>query len=67
MVQGSWVKSAIIGEVEIVDCVQNYPSVWSERDCWNWIVQNHVMYDKPISAKGKLLLWEYEKPKNIEL
>ena len=26
-----WDKSAIIGSVEIVDCVQNHPSIWAEK------------------------------------
>jgi len=28
---GIWHKSAIIGEVEIIDCVLNYDSVWAEQ------------------------------------
>lgn len=29
-------NSMIIGSVEIVDCVQNDPSVWAEKGVWNW-------------------------------
>lgn len=56
--------SAIIGEVEIVDCVINYPSIWSEKTftyetdetgekpigkpIYNWVLSNAILYEKPI-------------------
>ncbi len=55
--------SAIIGEVTIVDCVQNHPSIWAEQGCWNWVLENPVMYEKAIyNVKGKLSFWDFEKP-----
>lgn len=64
-------KGAIIGSVEIVDCVQNHPSLWAEKDVWNWVLANPVMFDEPITGvKGKLSFWEYNgeppKPKQEE-
>lgn len=61
--------SAIIGEVEIIDCVINHPSIWAEKtDSWmigeykpiyNWVLANPVLYEKPIlNVKGKLSFWE---------
>ena len=58
---------AIVGSVEIVDCVQNHPSIWAEEGVWNWVLSNPVMFDEPIKGvKGKLSFWEYEGelPKN---
>lgn len=62
------VVSAIIGEVEIVDCVQNHHSVWAEtsikgeKPIWNWVLANPVLYEKPIlNVKGKLSFWEFEQ------
>lgn len=66
-------KSAIIGEVDIVDCVLNHQSIWAEetfipiegegypqKPIWNWVLANPVLYDKPIlNVKGKLSFWEY--------
>ena len=53
-------KGAIIGSVVISDCVQNHPSVWAEKGCWNWILKDAVLFDKPIiNVKGKLSFWEY--------
>lgn len=68
-----FLTSAIIGEVEIIDCVQNHPSIWAEKAApgekpiWNWVLANPVLYDKPIlNVKGKLSFWEYEKPEESE-
>lgn len=56
--------SAIIGEVDIIDCVINHPSIWAEPTTirhmgdnvsfidgdpiYNWVLANPVLYDKPI-------------------
>ncbi|QDP86052.1 ASCH domain-containing protein [Chryseobacterium sp. SNU WT5] len=61
--------SAIIGEVEIVDCVINHSSIWAEEtelpeqlgnQCiWNWVLANPILYKNPIlNVKGKLSFWE---------
>ncbi|TDE53772.1 ASCH domain-containing protein [Flavobacterium sp. GT3P67] len=61
--------SAIIGEVDIIDCVQDHPSIWAEKHndimgefihkpIWNWVLANAVLYEKPIlKVKGKLSFW----------
>lgn len=54
-------KSAIIGSVVIADCVQNHPSVWAEKGCWNWVLKDAVLFKKPIgNVKGKLSFWDYD-------
>lgn len=54
-------KGAIIGSVEIVDCVQNHPSLWAEKGVWNWVLVNPVMFPEPITGvKGKLSFWDYD-------
>ncbi|MCE5226490.1 MAG: ASCH domain-containing protein [Porphyromonadaceae bacterium] len=76
---GTWLRnlqtSAIIGSVEIVDCVQNHPSIWAEKSkmrydglspdrydkIYNWVLRNPVLFDKPVlNAKGQL---SFFKPK----
>jgi hypothetical protein len=53
-------KGAIIGSVVITDCVQNHPSVWAEKGCWNWVLKDAVLFDKPVlNVKGKLSFWEF--------
>lgn len=58
---------AIIGYVEIVDCVKNYPSIWSLPDHYHWVLRNPIIFDKPIlNVKGNLSFWncsEYLKLK----
>mgnify|MGYP000588164880 CR=1 FL=1 len=68
-------NSAIIGEVEIVDCVINHKSIWAEasfepidetegypeKPIYNWVLENAVLYDAPIlNIKGKLSFWEFK-------
>lgn len=64
-------RSAIIGSVEIVDCVQNHSSIWAEKDFYNWVLANPIMFEKPIEGvKGKLSFWEYdlqEEPKHAPI
>jgi hypothetical protein len=49
----------IIGEVEIIDIQKNYDSIWAEKNCYNWILINPIIFNKPIPIKGKLGLWDY--------
>ena len=52
--------SAIIGSVEIVDCVKNHSSIWAEKDCYNWVLANPRLFFEPIrNVKGKLGFWNY--------
>lgn len=66
-------NSAIIGSVEIVDCVVNHPSIWAEKTdfvesnklglkpIYNWVLANPVLFAKPIlNVKGRLSFWEYQ-------
>lgn len=62
-IDGSMPFGAIIGEVDIINCVQNHPSIWAERNkgIWNWVLTNPVLYNEPIlNIKGKLSIWNYE-------
>lgn len=75
MMKGKLPTSAIIGSVEIVDCVVNHPSIWAEQTffpiddseghpphqiIYNWVLENPILFDTPIPAKGKLSFWNYE-------
>lgn len=75
-----WDRSAIIGSVEIVDCVLNHPSIWAEKThypvnpkehpvkpIYNWVVADPILFDKPIlNVKGMLGFWDYELPEEYE-
>lgn len=58
-VMAAYTNSAIIGEVDIIDCVQNHSSIWAQPDVWNWVLANAVKYDQPIlNVKGGLSFWQ---------
>jgi len=62
IVMRKYLLSSIIGECEIVDCIQNSKSVWAESGCWHFILKNAMLYDKPImNIKGALNFWNYDK------
>lgn len=58
------VHGAIIGHVEIVDCVADYCGLWSSFGAgggpatWHWRLANAVMLDEPVEATGKQGWWE---------
>jgi hypothetical protein len=65
------IKSAIIGSVEIVDCIKGSESIWADNrtfvhkgeitHLWHWVLKNPMLFNKPIeNVKGKLGFWEYE-------
>ncbi|MBP6566065.1 MAG: ASCH domain-containing protein [Saprospiraceae bacterium] len=74
LMAGKYITSAIIGKVDIVDCVTNHPSVWAEKgfayasmdgtqykEIYNWVLANPVKFEKPIlNVKGKLSFWDYD-------
>lgn len=58
----NFVRSAIIGEVEIVGCVDNSKSVWAEPRQWHWELKNPVLYERPImGVNGSLSLWDFKQ------
>ena len=67
--------SAIVGSVEIVDCVINHPSIWAEQSkmflksdisykpIYNWILKDPILFEKPVlNVKGKLSFFTPEIP-----
>jgi hypothetical protein len=72
----SYPYGAIIGSVEIVDCVINHPSIWAEKtlylyfgkltvECqkpiYNWVLANPILFPEPIPCKGHLSFWEFNE------
>ncbi len=53
--------SSIIGSVEIIDCVQNHPSIWAIEGQWHWVLANPIKFEHPTpNIKGKLSFWEFD-------
>jgi hypothetical protein len=49
----------IIGKVNLVDIVKDSQSIWAEPNAYHWILENPVLLETPIQAKGKLGIWDY--------
>jgi hypothetical protein len=45
---------AIVGSVEIVDCIRGSKSKWANHGQWHWVLKNPRVLAKPIPFKGKL-------------
>lgn len=68
-----YIKGAIIGEAEIVDCIlvdKNFDNSLKKENgivyesnhvgLYAWKLENIKKYKEPIYVKGKLSLWEYK-------
>lgn len=50
---------AIIGHVDLVDIIRDSDSQWAEKNCYHWMLENPVLYNKPIeNVKGRLRLFD---------
>jgi len=58
-----WKVGAIIGEVDITDCVTESKSPWFTGK-YGFVLANPVLYDKPIPYQGKLGFFEVELASN---
>ena len=58
-------KGAIIGSVEIVDCVQNHPSLWAENGVWNWVLANPIYSPNQYRLKASYLSGNMIKFQNL--
>lgn len=60
-------KGAIIGQANLVDCVENYPSPWAEPGKWHWVLSDARPFDKPVPYPGRLGLFDAPDPDNLHL
>lgn len=51
-------RGAIVGSVELVDCVKDYKSVWAAEGQYHFILKDPVAFDKPIEYKGQLKFFD---------
>ena len=63
---GPWTPSALLGVVELVDCVWAYDSEWAQPSYWHWVLRNPQPLSKPIPMRGKLGLWNVPLAKGLE-
>jgi hypothetical protein len=48
------VYGAVIGSVDLVDCVSNSKSKWHEEGAWGYVRKDPLAYPKPIPCSGQL-------------
>jgi hypothetical protein len=58
----SWALGAIIGEIEIVDCVTQSDSPWFTGP-YGFVTRSPELYKRPIPCRGKLGFFEADIPK----
>ncbi len=52
-----FIHGAIIGQVDLVDCVADAQSRWAVPGAWHWILRDPRPLDRPYGSRGKLGLW----------
>ena len=55
----SFTFGAIIGEVDIIDCVSESTSPWFSGK-YGFIMRNPILYNQPIPCRGKLNLFKLD-------
>ena len=53
-----FVYGALIGEVDIIDCIISSGSRWAFPSYYHFVLANAIPYDKPIPYKGMLGFFE---------
>lgn len=53
---------AVIGQVDLVDCVQGHPSPWAAPGAWHWVLANPKKFDAPVPYPGRLGLFDAPDP-----
>jgi len=59
-VRGELESGAIIGVVDVLDCVRGSESPWGLPGQWHWILGNARRLSKPIPYRGALGLWNVD-------
>jgi hypothetical protein len=54
------VMGAIIGKVDLIDCIRTSQSDWAMPDQWHWILKNPVRC-QPYYCSGQFKLWEFDE------
>lgn len=48
---------AIVGVVDVIDCVRDSASRWAEPGYWHWVLANPRLFDEAIPYRGAQLLF----------
>jgi ASCH domain len=61
LIKGSLPLGAVIGSVDVVDCVSDSDSPWALSDYYHWILANPRRLQRPVYVSGKLGLWDFQR------
>lgn len=50
-------RGAIIGRVEVIDCVRDSTSSWAFPGHWHWLLADPAHFAEPVVANGRRGLW----------
>ena len=50
-------SGAIVGSVQVVNCIQDSWSPWAAPGRWHWLLRDPVVFNMPIPCRGMLGLW----------
>ena len=48
---------ALVGTVEVVDCIPDSDSEWAEPGAWHWVLSRPTEFKSPIACLGRLKLF----------
>ena len=51
-------RGAIIGAVDIVDCVTQHSSKWFEKGGFGFVLAHPILFETPIPCNGQLGIWQ---------
>jgi hypothetical protein len=51
------IVGALVGSVELMDCVRDHPSPWARKGAWHWLLKRPVEFRTPICCVGSLGLF----------
>jgi hypothetical protein len=54
----AWTEGVIIGVVDLVDCVQNHPSIWTAKNHYQLVLLNPREAVPPLPCRGSLGFWQ---------
>lgn len=52
-------RGALLGTVELIDCVRDSESDWAIEGLWHWQLVDPQPFETPIPARGRLGLWAF--------
>jgi hypothetical protein len=55
-------RGALVGAVELVDCVRDSRSRWAEPGCWHWQIGRAWALPEPIPMRGRQGLFRVDLP-----